>query len=346
MNLEDLVHQIEKEFKEKVNLLVCLKDEFSQRILKKYLSQKGIEVLNGYVDQADELFKKIKKEGIQVVILENNLEEIKAIAEKIKNFNPETKILYFLELKFLEYLYLKKVRLSDFFSAGIDDIAFKPLSLEELQARLYRLLRDYYHYKKIVILSKEDPLTGVYNRRYFEEKIREEAYRAMRQKYPLTLLMLDLNKFKWYNDHFGHRAGDEVLKKVAKRLKSSVRDKVDAVCRYGGDEFVILLPNTTWEGAVQVIKRIFNAWNELKIEPVTVAVGVAQLIPRASLEETVIDLIHRADRAMYIAKREEINAYHIDDVSLKGEEESKEETKKEEILSPQEIELLFEGLSE
>lgn len=343
MDLERLIQSIEKEFKEKIKVCLFLQDDFSQRILKKYLEQKGFQVINGSQLQTEELPKLIKKEGIQITLLENNLEEIKGLVESIKKLNWDTKILYLLELKFLEYLYLKKIRLADFFNAGIDDIAFKPLSLEELQARLYRLLRDYYHYKKITILSIEDPLTSVYNRRFFEDKIREEAYRAMRQKYPFSLLMIDLNKFKWYNDHFGHLAGDEVLKKVGKQLKSSVRERVDSVCRYGGDEFAILLPNTTWESAIHVVKRIFKNWDELKIEPVTAAVGIAQLIPKGSLEETVRDLVNRADRAMYIAKKEEGNTYYVDEISVKGE---KEVEKKEEILSPEELKFLFEEIQD
>ncbi len=278
--------------------MINLQDAFVQKILQKYLTQKGLQVITG---------------------------------------SEINKVLYLLELKFLEFLYLKKIRLTDLFLAVVDDIAFKPFSLEKLQARLYRLLRDYYHLKKITVLSMVDPLTGVYNRRYFEERIRKEVYRAMRQKYPFSFIMLDLDKFKWYNDHFGHKAGDEVLKKVGKKLKSSVRDKVDSVCRYGGDEFAILLPNTSLKGAIQVVKRIFNNWNELKIESVTAAAGIAQLIPRSSPEETVRDLIQRADSMMYKAKKEETNAYYVDETPPK--EEAVKES--EEFLSPEEIELFL-----
>jgi len=203
---------------------------------------------------------------------------------------------------------------------------------------MLRLLKDYYLMKKITSVLKEDPLTQIFNRRYFEETIREEVYRALRQKYPLTLIMLDLNKFKWYNDNFGHQAGDEVLRKVGELIKSCVRMGVDKVYRYGGDEFVILLPNIVCEKAIDVMHRIFKKWDEL-IYPITIAAGIAQLIPMESLELTVSDLIKRADLAMYEAKTKETNYCKIDPKSISLKEEKSE--KKSENLFKEEIDLLI-----
>ena len=345
MNFSTYVKQIEKDLGKKIKIFLEIRDTFLKSLLSKYFKKAGIEVMENFdkeirLKDLNEFLKFVKKEEIQVILIDSEDEEISSWIAQFKKFYPEIKILLILEIKVLEYLYLKKGKLVNFFNSGVDDIIFKPFSLEELQARMLRLLKDYYLMKKITSIVKEDPLTQVFNRRYFEETIREEVYRALRQKYPLTLIMLDLNKFKWYNDNFGHQAGDEVLRKVGKLIKSCVRKGVDKVYRYGGDEFVILLPNIVWEKAIDVINRIFKKWDELKIYPVTIAAGVAQLIPMESLELTVSDLIKRADLAMYEAKKEEINYYKIDPKSSSLKEEKSE--KKSENLFEKEINLLIE----
>lgn len=184
----------------------------------------------------------------------------------------------------------------------------------ERLAFLQRLLLDH-HSQQLNLLNQElariaheDALTGISNRRSFDETARKEWDRALRDKHPLTLLLLDVDFFKPFNDYYGHSAGDKCLHLVAQTLKNSVLRSSDVVARYGGEEFVILLANTKASGGVQVAERIIRAIDELAIPHqksevlphVSISVGVTTLI--ATPELSVASLIHQADVALYKAK--------------------------------------------
>ncbi len=149
-----------------------------------------------------------------------------------------------------------------------------------------------------------DALTGLYNHRYLHERLSEELHRAREQQRPLSVLFLDLDHFKGYNDANGHSAGDAVLREVAHLIEQSVRS-VDVAARYGGEEFVVLLVETGRETALAVAERIrariraagFTAHNV----PLTVSIGVAGYPDDADRRE---DLLNQADWAMYVAKRQ------------------------------------------
>ena len=150
-------------------------------------------------------------------------------------------------------------------------------------------------------LSFKDPLTGVYNRRYFMVRIEEEAKRHTRFGEPMSLVMLDLDNFKPVNDRLGHSAGDDVLREVAQVLTRNSRS-FSIVTRYGGDEFAVLLVNTPRAGALRYAARIQQAIEEHPFThgSVRVSVGVATL-PDDVNESS--ELIPAADRALYAAKR-------------------------------------------
>ena len=157
-------------------------------------------------------------------------------------------------------------------------------------------------------LSYRDSLTNIANRRHFEEILEVEWRRAFRARTPISLLMLDIDYFKDYNDSFGHRAGDACLTRVAKVLDDSVQRAGDLVARYGGEEFAAVLAGTDVAGAVEVAERLRAAVEQLGIEKggdptgvVTLSVGVACGIPGdvASSEA----LLSAADHALYEAKR-------------------------------------------
>lgn len=161
------------------------------------------------------------------------------------------------------------------------------------------------------ILRKQsviDALTGIPNRRNFSETILREIGRAQRQKYPLSLIMCDVDKFKDYNDTYGHDAGDECLKKVAQAIENTLSRPSDFCARYGGEEFVIVLPNTTQTGALHVAEIIRANVQNMGIvhersEPlkiVTLSLGVATIDRGISLLDE--DFVHSADKALYKAK--------------------------------------------
>jgi diguanylate cyclase (GGDEF)-like protein len=150
-------------------------------------------------------------------------------------------------------------------------------------------------------LSFKDPLTGVYNRRYFGVRIEEEARRQSRFGEPLSLVLIDLDRFKTINDELGHRAGDETLREAAQLIVSNSRS-FSIVTRYGGDEFAVLLVNTPKTGAIKYAQRIKDVVERHRFPhgALTVSVGIAALPEDV---RTGDDLVPAADRALYAAKR-------------------------------------------
>lgn len=157
-------------------------------------------------------------------------------------------------------------------------------------------------------LSQRDGLTGIANRRHLDEILQREGKRASRESLPLSLLLMDIDCFKLYNDTYGHQSGDDCLRKVAEIIDSQVKRPGDVVARYGGEEFAVILPQTDREGARHVAERIRNHIETLRIPHVrskvmpciTVSIGVATMIP--SIFTDVSRLIEWADRALYTAK--------------------------------------------
>lgn len=162
-----------------------------------------------------------------------------------------------------------------------------------------------------------DGLTGVANRRFFDERMDEEWRRHQRSGNALSLLMIDIDYFKRYNDTYGHQAGDDCLKRVATAIRRQMSRPHDLVARYGGEEFSCILPETSLEGARQVALHEVEAIRELAIphrasevsDVVTISVGAATMVP--SSETTWADLISLADMQLYQAKKHGRNRVEI-----------------------------------
>jgi diguanylate cyclase (GGDEF)-like protein len=160
------------------------------------------------------------------------------------------------------------------------------------------------------MLSATDGLTGLANRRSFDETIRKEWRRAQRVGYPLAIIMADIDNFKNFNDTYGHLEGDECLKKVGATLKNAVRRAGDIAARYGGEEFVLLMPMTKASEATQIAEGIRLDIEALKIPHetsdtlgfVTLSLGAAAVAPQTDMLSQ--HLITMADKAMYRAKYE------------------------------------------
>jgi diguanylate cyclase (GGDEF)-like protein len=152
----------------------------------------------------------------------------------------------------------------------------------------------------------QDPLTGLCNRRYLEENLGRDLHRTRRDNAPLCVVMVDLDNLKPLNDTFGHDAGDEVLRALAHLLRDNLR-KSDISCRYGGDEFVLVLPDSSVADTRHRVEKIRDLVKEKQIrhdgkllDPITISVGIAAAPEHGS---TAAELIQAADHAMYAAKQ-------------------------------------------
>ncbi|WZL72859.1 diguanylate cyclase [Clostridiaceae bacterium 35-E11] len=156
---------------------------------------------------------------------------------------------------------------------------------------------------KMEKMATTDPLTHLYNRHYFNQYMRKAKEKILQEKTILTVCMIDVDKFKYINDFYGHHVGDEVLKEVAQILSTTVR-KTDSVIRYGGDEFLIVLPDSNYKDAEKLITRIkeeIKAWNEesnILEHDLSLSIGYAQYRGKGGIEE----VIQRADERMYEEK--------------------------------------------
>lgn len=152
--------------------------------------------------------------------------------------------------------------------------------------------------QNLEVLSSTDALTGLQNRRAFEQRIRQEFARARRYDLALSFLMLDVDFFKHFNDLHGHQAGDRMLHRVAQTLQKKSRGQ-DTLARFGGEEFVVVLPNTGRDGALVLAERYRLAIESLGVAEVTVSIGVATLDMTMQSPD---ELVNAADRALYRAK--------------------------------------------
>jgi diguanylate cyclase (GGDEF)-like protein len=179
----------------------------------------------------------------------------------------------------------------------------------ELLATLAGLSANALQNSHLYVLAIFDGLTRVFNHRYFMRRLREEFQRARRYGEPLSLLMVDIDHFKRYNDAHGHLRGDRVLAELAEVVLASLRRDVDIVARYGGEEFACILPETEARAAYEAadrIRRRVEAWGVGRERgaggpPLTISVGVSTCVPAGSA--TPEELIEEADKALYAAKR-------------------------------------------
>lgn len=191
---------------------------------------------------------------------------------------------------------------------GAVDFITKPFSPIVVKTRIRTHLQLYKYSQELENLARIDGLTGIANRREYDMQMEKEWKRAFRNNLPTSLLMMDIDYFKLYNDHYGHGMGDECLRKIGVALSGIAKRTGDLVARYGGEEFVMLLPHTDKNGAQVIAEEILQTIRELNIPhshsfvsgKITVSIGIASLSPS---EENDYHLLEKqADEALYKAK--------------------------------------------
>ena len=206
---------------------------------------------------------------------------------------------------------------------GVNDFILRPVERNELLARVRTQIRRYRYAAELrqsvtntLALAVTDELTGLYNRRYFDRHLALMLEKAREQDRDMALMLIDMDFFKAINDTHGHDTGDAVLREFSLRLRRNIRG-VDLACRFGGEEFVVLMPDTDYRQAQNVAERVRNAVAERSFETgrpsrplsVTVSVGVAL---NESADDTPETILKRADVALYRAKREGRNRVVFD----------------------------------
>ena len=206
--------------------------------------------------------------------------------------------------------------------AGAADFITKPLNAPLVRARVKTQLLVKKQADELHRLAEQDGLTGIYNRRYFDDQFVQEWRRHQRQRSPLGVALVDVDFFKAYNDRYGHQDGDECLRQVAAALQSSLRRPGEQVARYGGEEFVIILPYTDKNELMKIGPWLCEQVRNLQIpharsdasEYVTISVGLASCVP--SLKNDPASLVRLADKALYEAKANGRNHSVVADKSL------------------------------
>jgi diguanylate cyclase (GGDEF)-like protein len=271
------------------------RDKACQELKKKYKDQ--ISIVNSIVEAPDFLpwlkseYDKLGKAVHGMRIFVECTREFLTYEDVLDDFNTQPDLRLFI---------LCQYQISEI---GSDDL------LEILKTHPYvfveHLLKPNCFYSRVKHRIWLDPLTGIFNRRYFENQLSKELQRASRYEHSLSILFLDIDHFKKINDEFGHQTGDAILSDLSQTIERSLRS-VDVVARYGGDEFIVLLPETKKAQAFKTAQRILGTIkhhdffkDKLKVKELGVSIGVAGFPEDAG---GTYELIKKADTALYQAK--------------------------------------------
>ena len=279
-------------------------------------------VIEDHPDQRELLAIVLQREGYRVVTAANGLEAL----EKLEVENVQIALSDIMMPKMDGFELIKRIRTNPALKSiylilitariqegdrvrgldlGADDYITKPFSFSELLARVRVGSRVVHYQQHLEYQTQVDSLTGLFNRRAFEKKIHEEFERSKRYHNPLSLLILDIDNFKTINDTYGHHGGDAALVKISETFREKTRQS-DFPSRYGGEEFVLVLPETDQENALQVASKIHDAIRSSAFGTtarpfkLTVSIGVSSTSTRFYSDWR--QMLDDADQALYLAK--------------------------------------------
>lgn len=302
-----------------LKVLVVEDSKVTLKVLCTYLERMGIQPLTAELGKT--ALQVYRKEKPDIILLDAQLPDIDGF-DIAKEIRAEEKTKDWTAIIFLTSM-SKDEDLARGIECGGDDYLMKPISEVVLKAKvvamrrlveMQRSLVGLTHQlnvanKELQRLSTTDGLTGLSNRRMFDELSVREWRRCERMKKPVSLVMVDVDYFKPYNDHYGHQAGDECLKAVAAQMQRAAPRPSDLVARYGGEEFVFVLGETDGDGAKWVANLLRQRVADLDmphaaspLQHVTVSCGVASVTPVEGL--SLETLLQSADNALYQAKQQ------------------------------------------
>ena len=313
--VRDLSKKLRKE--EQAEILIVDDDPNYRETVADLLEDEGYRVTK--VETGTASIEEVKKKFFDVVLADFKLADITGLelSKKIKMIDRDTYIILVTGHASLETA-LKAIEMrEEIYGYVLKGGGRDPRQLKwtiKTALREQKLARDKVKAedelrranKRLEELSITDDLTGIYNRRHFYEKLSQEIARADRHKRPLSLLMFDVDHFKSYNDTHGHLAGNRILERVGRIVSEEIRE-VDWAFRYGGDEFTIILPETSKENGVVVAERIRKAFEKCKFDKTTLSIGIAQYDLKSDLDT----LIKHADETMYRAKNQGGNRIEV-----------------------------------
>ena len=285
-------------------ILIVEDDATVSKLMYEFLSRSGYQAI--ITHSAEEAETVLEEEEIHIILTDVKLPGIDGIT-----FTKKVKKQYSLDV-IITTGYSSEYFYEDAINNGASDLIFKPIRLNELMLRINRVIRERtlinerdQMIERLKKLSIRDPLTELYNSRHFYAQLEDEIQRSERYLHPLSLIFIDIDKFKAINDTYGHMVGDQALLLIAQKMQASLRSQ-DTAYRFAGDEFTIILPETTLDNAKLVAERIKTAMDEeslmiceQEITKITLSLGVAEYQRNEKKEQ----FVHRADVTMYEAKK-------------------------------------------
>ena len=267
-------------------------------IIQTLLHYEGYDVITALT--GEEGVKKAEEEKPEVILMDISLPGIDGneALKRIRQFNPQQCVVMLTAFATVD-------NAIQALKEGASDFLKKPFENEHLIHIVNQTLEKSHTLKEKEKLEEEirrlsitDDLTGLYNHRHFFKTLESELVRLKRHKTSLSLLLLDLDNFKRYNDLFGHLEGDKVLRKIGELINYSIRNNVDSGYRYGGDEFAVLLIGASHDQAHTIAERIRFSIEKAEFLNITVSIGLAEYRDPFSFEK----FVKSADDALYVAK--------------------------------------------
>ena len=278
----------------KENLLIVDDEIEIGKIVQDLLAKLGFNT--GFAGNGKNALDKLRNKDYTFLITDINIPKLNGI-ELIKIVKKEIPRINIIAMTG----YDKDYTYMDVINAGATDFISKPFKIDEMEAKIKRILIETSTRDELARLSITDNLTSLYNQRHFYNRLKEEIDRANRQKHPLSLILLDLDNFKYFNDKYGHLAGDQMLAGAGKVILSNIRDSVDTAFRYGGDEFAVILVEADSEIAQTISERLRKGFQQ--DSAVTASIGLATYEKGMELNE----LIGLADKDLYSTKNNKVH---------------------------------------